>query len=574
MRILFLTTAHNSLSQRAFIELTGLGHRVAVGLATSNQAMQTAVERSRPELIIAPMLTRAIPESIWRRHICIIVHPGPKGDRGPSSLDWAIHEGAERWGVTLLQATAEMDAGPIWASHTFPMRAASKSSLYRDEVTEAAMRGLRETVARVERGDFQPEPLDYDRPDVVGRLRPRMTQADRRIDWTAPTERVLRTLCAADSSPGVRDRIGDLEVFLFGGYEETCLRGRPGTLLATRDGAICRATGDGAVWIPSLKRTRVHEERHCKLPATLVLGPERLAHVPHRSLRPEAPWPGRTYRQLWYEERGEVGYLHFEFPNGAMSTDQCRSLRAAVQRARTRPTRVLVLLGGPDFWSNGIHLNVIEAAENPADESWRNINAMNDLVHDLITLEDKLVVAALEGSAGAGGVMVALAADQVWTRPGVVLNPHYKGMGGLYGSEYWTYLLPRRVGAAQALELTDRLLPIGTATACAMGLIDKVLGAPREVFQDQVAALAEELAHSRRYGALLAQKQRQRQHDEQRKPLRTYRAEELAQMHRNFYGPDPAYHEARRCFVYKMPRTDGLLPGLAEAYAPPIAGTA
>jgi putative two-component system protein, hydrogenase maturation factor HypX/HoxX len=33
--------------------------------------------------------------------------------------------------------------------------------------------------------------------------------------------------------------------------------------------------------------------------------------------------------------------------------------------------------------------------------------------------------------------MMALAADRVYARDGVVLNPHYKGMG-LYGSEYWT----------------------------------------------------------------------------------------------------------------------------------------
>ena len=63
------------------------------------------------------------------------------------------------------------------------------------------------------------------------------------------------------------------------------------------------------------------------------------------------------------------------------------------------------------------------------------------------TLDDKLVVAALQGNAGAGGVILALAADQVWARPGVVLNPHYQGMSGLYGSEYWTYLLPKRVVA-------------------------------------------------------------------------------------------------------------------------------
>ena len=42
-------------------------------------------------------------------------------------------------------------------------------------------------------------------------------------------------------------------------------------------------------------------------------------------------------------------------------------------------------------------------------------------------------------------IALALAADQVWAHQGVVLNPHYKNMGNLYGSEYWTCLLPRRV---------------------------------------------------------------------------------------------------------------------------------
>ena len=67
------------------------------------------------------------------------------------------------------------------------------------------------------------------------------------------------------------------------------------------------------------------------------------------------------------------------------------------------------------------------------------------------------MVAALEGNAGAGGVLLALAADLVWTRPGVVLNPHYQGMGGLYGSEYWTYLLPRRVGGARGRRPSPRV---------------------------------------------------------------------------------------------------------------------
>src|SRR5258708_3426920 len=122
MHILFLTTAHNSLSQRAYVELMARGHNVAIQLPTSDRAMHEAVVRHRPDLVVAPMLKRAIPETIWRRHTCLIVHPGPKGDRGASSLDWAIAEGAERWGVTVVQAAAEFDAGDIWATRDFPLR--------------------------------------------------------------------------------------------------------------------------------------------------------------------------------------------------------------------------------------------------------------------------------------------------------------------------------------------------------------------------------------------------------------------------------------------------------------------
>jgi putative two-component system protein, hydrogenase maturation factor HypX/HoxX len=153
MRVLLLTTAHNSLSQRAEIELRERGHEVSVELALSDDVMLEAVTLFRPHLIVAPFLKRAIPEAIWRRHLCIIVHPGIEGDRGPSSLDWAILEARPVWGVTLLQAIAELDAGAVWASHTFdaPPRALSKSSLYRGPVLETAMRCLLEVVERVAR---------------------------------------------------------------------------------------------------------------------------------------------------------------------------------------------------------------------------------------------------------------------------------------------------------------------------------------------------------------------------------------------------------------------------------------
>ena len=252
---------------------------------------------------------------------------------------------------------------------------------------------------------------------------------------------------------------------------------------------------------------------------------------------------------------GALGVLSFEFYNGAMSTAQCRRLLAAIAFARGRPTRVLVLDGGAGFWSNGIHLNTIEAAPSPADESWANIEAIDDVCLALLGLTDRLTVAALRGNAGAGGCFLALACDRVWAREGVVMNPHYKNMGNLFGSEYWTYLLPRRVGEDAARAIMRNRLPLLAREAAAQGLIDDCFGADRAGFTAEVEARARTLADDPGLAARIADKARRRAADEAAKPLAAYRAAELDMMRRNFYGFDPSYHVARYHFVLKSPQS-------------------
>src|SRR6516165_8928682 len=509
MRILLLASAYNSLTQRVHVELADRGHEVAVELALGDEAMREAVRRHAPDLVIAPMLTVAIPADIWSAWPCFIVHPGPRGDRGPSSLDWAIMDGAARWGVTVLQANAEMDAGDIWASAEFPVPpSCSKSSLYRTEVADAALAAVLAAVSRFASGSYRPEPLDYSRPGVTGRPRPPCRQADRRIDWSAePTSSAVAKLRAADSSPGVLDVIAGAEYFLIGGYEDDQLRGRPGAIVARRGGAICRATTDGAVWIPQLRpRPAPGGPKTYKVPATLALDGS-LAGVPRVPAPLTMPPGRRTYREVSYREDSGVGYLEFSFPGGAMSTSQCRRLLAAYRHAQGRPVRVIVLGGPRDVFSNGIHLNVIEAACDPAAESWRNINAINDLVEAILTTTGQLTVAALAGNAAAGGLMLALAADEVWCRAGAVLNPHYRLMG-LHGSEYWTYTLPRRVGAQEAARLTEACLPVSPTSALRSGLVDRVMKGSAASYHFQVITLAEQLARSPGHEARLAAKVR------------------------------------------------------------------
>ncbi|MGW3013404.1 hydrogenase maturation protein [Streptomyces sp. NPDC001219] len=552
MRILLIAGAFNSLTQRVYADLGDHGHQVGVELVTRDTPLPEVVDRHDPDLIVAPMLRRAIPREVWSTRVCLIVHPGPVGDRGPSSVDWAVHLGAGRWGVTVLQANDEMDGGDIWASADCPVPEVGKSDLYRNEIADAALEAVRTAVARVASGTYRPQP-QADLPDVAqpGRPRPPFRQDLRRIDWHADsTDTVVRKLRAADSQPGVRDELLGESWHLHGGHPEDTLTGRPGELLATRAGAICRATADGAVWIPELRPPRTPGgPGTLKLPATLALG-DRLPPLPEVPA-PLDPGDGpRTWTDIRYREDGPAGFLEFSFPGGAMSTDHCRRLLTAYQHACTRPTSVLVLGGRRDFFSNGIHLHVIEAATDPAAESWANLQAMDDLVHAVLTTTDRLVVAALGGNAAAGGAMLALAADEVWCRGAVVLNPHYRLMG-LYGSEYWTYTLPRRTGPEVAAELTARAVPVSAAAGARLGLVDRVLDCPAQDFAERTARLAVRLAAAPATQARIATKKADRERDEAHRPLAVYRELELAQMHRILFDPDQPYHALRRAFVRK-----------------------
>lgn len=158
MRILLISSAFSGLTQRFYTELEDAGYTVSVELYKGDvDDLLVGVLLFKPDLILCPFLTRRLPKDIYENYKCLIVHPGIKGDRGASSLDWAIQNGESEWGVSLLEAAEEMDAGAIWANKTFPMRQATKSSIFYREVTQAAVDCLWEVLTYFDAPDFKPE---------------------------------------------------------------------------------------------------------------------------------------------------------------------------------------------------------------------------------------------------------------------------------------------------------------------------------------------------------------------------------------------------------------------------------
>ena len=252
MRILLLTHAFNSLTQRLSCRTRARGHDVSVELDVHHDLTRQGIALFAPDVVIATFLKRAIPEDIWRSVRCLIVHPGIPGDRGPSALDWAILEAREAWGVTVLEADAELDAGPVWASASFVMRDAAKSSLYRREVTDAAVSAVVEALAR------------------IGRMRRRRGCAPTIHGFacaavarsaTAPSTGAATTAkpcCARSAAPTVR-RASPIHVrravrLVRRPSRAMICAAEPGSVWRNATGALARATVDGAVWIGHVRK--------------------------------------------------------------------------------------------------------------------------------------------------------------------------------------------------------------------------------------------------------------------------------------------------------------------------------
>ena len=544
MRLLLLVSANNGLSQRAALALRRAGHSVRTAIAADQAAMARAVAPKDFDLIICPFLKSKIPAEIYRQWPTVVIHPGVTGDRGPSSLDWAISDNEPVWGVTALTAVEEMDAGPIWASRVFdmPCQPVRKTAVYNGPVADAAIACVLETVAKASDRSFSPTPQEEaGRPVPHARTRPWMTQRDRAFDWCDNAATIIRRVHASDGFPGVLASVADRPMFVYDARPDGSVEAEPGTIVGRWHNAVRIACGSGSVWIGHLRDAAA---KTCKSAAVDVLA---RAGVDVGTIAIERD---AAYCDIRYQRDGQIGTLTFDFYNGAMSTAQCRRLTTALRYASEQDTRVLVLRGAGPYFSNGIHLGAIELADKPALEGWENIRAINEVCRQILLCTSQVVIAAFTGNAGAGGVMLPLGADVVAARDGVILNPHYATMG-LFGSELHTYTLPRRVGAGTARRLAEDCLPIDAATARDIGLVDEV--GPRYDFDGWLAELTQEYASEHRWPKVVQEKAGRLDADFACKPLAAYESRELGEMSKDLFDDRHQFAAKRHAFMYKLP---------------------
>ncbi|KAK3101449.1 hypothetical protein FSP39_003668 [Pinctada imbricata] len=558
LKVLLISDFSNTMTKRIQLELIKQKASVSAIETRHAQTMIDVTNTIRPDLIICPFLTSKVPREITdnKSRPCLIVHPGIAGDRGASSLDWAIHDSAEEWGVTILQADDKMDKGDIWCTANFPMKmSATKTGTYVGDVGDAAVQSINESLYRYLH-QIAPVPLNYEHPEVKGKLRRSMKNKDRTVEWDMTSDQCWRMVRMSDTQPGALGRplqniCNDQTLFRFYdahsefgmsslGIRNLLSKHKVGDIVGKRNGAILMKTGDeNGVWIGRMKKEGPYSMKKSAVEALTLHTPVYLEEITCPA----------DYDDIRLDIQNQVAYIHFNFYDGAMDKNQCSRLESVLQHVASRKdVKIVAMMGGQRFFSTGIHLNEIEVAVNKQTEAWENINKIDDVIASMFGMTDKVTVAVLQGNAGAGGVMMAASCDLVVTHPGVLLTPSYNAMG-LFGSEYWTYFLPERVGESTAHKLVSDTSPLLATTAQELGLVDYVIGEGKRDFQRRIPEFLNEILESDKIEKITKAKKGNRDQDWFDR-VDLHRRYELSKMKQCFKSP--AFLNAMKRFVYHL----------------------
>jgi len=161
--------------------------------------------------------------------------------RGAAPIQWAILQGLETTGVSIMQMEAGLDSGPVLHRIETEIAADETGAELAERLAELGAAALVETLTMLAAGEVLARPQDHARATYA----PKITRELTRLDWARDGASLARVVRAFDPEPGAWATLEGQEVKLFGGRAANA-GGEPGTVLAA--GEVLRiAAGIGAL---------------------------------------------------------------------------------------------------------------------------------------------------------------------------------------------------------------------------------------------------------------------------------------------------------------------------------------
>ena len=213
-----------------------------------DEALMAALGDLRADIGVVAAYGRLLPDALIALPArgMINVHASllPKY-RGAAPIQRAVMAGETDTGATIMRVVRELDAGPMLASVRMPIGPDDTSVDVERALATAGAAPLVETLDRLARGEDVPEvEQDHDAATHA----PKIERADGAIDWTMPAARIHDQVRGLHPWPHAFTFLaGDRLLVHRTSTSAQATTGAPGDFLASPDGRLSVATGDGAI---------------------------------------------------------------------------------------------------------------------------------------------------------------------------------------------------------------------------------------------------------------------------------------------------------------------------------------
>ena len=178
---------------------------------------------------------------------------------------------------------------------------------------------------------------------------------------------------------------------------------------------------------------------------------------------------------------GAVAIITLNRPEArnALNPKMFQELSSAIQGCRDPDMRAVIITGaGGSFCAGADVKDFVNQLENSGPEGLHeHLKHLADTFHREIIIPirqlDKPVIASIDGVAAGGGLSLALACDLRVASDSARFLMAYANIGATADGGS-TYLLPRLIGTARAMELYLSDQPIGAQRALNLGLLNQV----------------------------------------------------------------------------------------------------
>jgi len=190
----------------------------------------------RPEILSIP------PKGMLNVHASLLPRL-----RGAAPVQWAILNGDETTGVSIMQMEAGLDTGPVIHRIETEIPADETGGELLVRLAELGAAALVEALTLMAAGAGRAEPQN----DELATYAPKITRESCRLRWSDDAAHLARVIRAFDPDPGAWAMLGETEVKFFGARAVN-EGGEPGTVLAVGNTAVI-AGGVGAVEIQEVQ---------------------------------------------------------------------------------------------------------------------------------------------------------------------------------------------------------------------------------------------------------------------------------------------------------------------------------